>query len=72
LIADKDGSAAQENAMHLDNGSKQEGTSKNNYYIGDSAGPSVYRPGMEVYRAVNEGVVTDWSAMERIVEHTMR
>ena len=48
-------------------------TSNNNqYYIGDSAGPSVYRPGMEVHRAVNEGVVTDWAAMERIVEHTMR
>lgn len=42
------------------------------YYIGDAAGPSVYRPGQTVHNPVRDGVIEDWSAMERVLEHTIK
>lgn len=67
FIQDKEASSGGQDGMQVDSS-----TNNHKYFLGDSAGPSVYRPGMNVYRAVNEGVVTDWAAMERIIEHTMR
>lgn len=42
------------------------------YFLGDAAGPSMYRTGMTVHNPVREGVIEDWDAMERIVEHSLR
>ena len=49
-----------------------EGESAGQYFIGDAAGPSVYRPGQTVHNPVRDGVIEDWSAMERVLEHTIK
>lgn len=42
------------------------------YFLGDASGPGVYREGMTVHSPMRDGVIEDWSAMERIVEHALR
>lgn len=42
------------------------------YFIGDAAGPNVYRPGQTIHAPVREGVVEDWPAVERILEGALK
>ena len=62
-----------ENAAASGSGSNASAAKRNGqYFVGDAAGPSVYRAGQTVHNPLRDGVIEDWPAVERIVEGALR